>query len=207
VSGYGQVELRIGAQVLVDLKRQLEAGEAVRVSALTQERDGEAPAKLASLLGDPLVGAAEDVFRLHDVHPHVPVGRERLPRSPGPNLARSHAAADNRPVGAREKRLAANEALFREVNERVAEVAEQFITGESRVNFSCECGDRACGEQIAMTVGDYEALRSEATHFAVVPGHEVPDIERVVARHPNYFVVEKQDPDAEEVARETDPRT
>jgi hypothetical protein len=110
-------------------------------------------------------------------------------------------------MGAREKRLAANEALFREVNERVAEVAEQFLAGESRVDFSCECGDRACGEQIAMTVGDYEALRSEATHFAVVPGHEVPDIERVVARHPNYFVVEKQDPDAEEVARETDPRT
>jgi hypothetical protein len=41
----------------------------------------------------------------------------------------------------------------------------------------------------------------------VAPGHEIPDIERVVARQPTYFVVEKQDPDAEEVARETDPRT
>jgi hypothetical protein len=110
-------------------------------------------------------------------------------------------------VGAREERLSVNEALFREVNERVAEVAEQFIAGESPVDFSCECGNRGCAEQIAMTMGDYEALRSEATHFAVVPGHEVPNIERVVERHPNYFVVEKQDPDAEEVARETGPRT
>jgi hypothetical protein len=41
----------------------------------------------------------------------------------------------------------------------------------------------------------------------VAPGHEIPDIERVVARHPSYFVVEKQDPDAAEVARESDPRT
>jgi hypothetical protein len=110
-------------------------------------------------------------------------------------------------VGAREERLGANEALFREVNERVAEVAQQFIEGKSPINFSCECGDEACAEQIAMTVGEYEAVRSEATQFAVVPGHEVPDIERVVSRHPAYFVVEKQDSDAEKVARETDPRT
>jgi hypothetical protein len=109
-------------------------------------------------------------------------------------------------MGAREERLGANEALFREVNERVAQVAEQFTEG-GHVNFSCECGDRACAEQIPMTVGDYEAVRAEATHFAVAPGHEVPDIERVVSRRPTYFVVEKQDPDAEEVARDTDPRT
>ena len=113
-------------------------------------------------------------------------------------------------MGAREERLGANEALFREVNERVAEVAERFIageTGDGRFNFSCECGDRGCTEQIALTVGEYEAVRAEATRFAVVPGHEVPDIERVVERNPRYLVVEKQDPDAEEVARETDPRT
>jgi hypothetical protein len=109
-------------------------------------------------------------------------------------------------VGAREERLGANEALFREVNERVAEVAEQFIAGETRVNFNCECGDRACAEQIEMTVGEYEALRKVGTRFAVVPCHEVPDIERVVERHQAYLVVEKQDPDAKEVARATDPR-
>ena len=113
-------------------------------------------------------------------------------------------------MGAREERLGANEALFREVNERVAEVAERFIAGDtpdSRFDFNCECGDRDCAEQIALTVAEYEAVRAEATRFAVVPGHEVPDIERVVERHSNYLVVEKEDPDAEDVARETDPRT
>jgi maleate cis-trans isomerase len=112
-------------------------------------------------------------------------------------------------VGTREERLGANEALFREVNERVAEVAEKFIADESsdRVDFSCECGSAACTQQIAMTMVEYETVRAEPTRFAVIPGHEMPEIERVVARHPNYLVVEKQDPDAEEVARETDPRT
>ena len=109
-------------------------------------------------------------------------------------------------MGAREERLGANEALFREVNERVAEVAEQFIAGETRVDFNCECGDGACAEQIAMTVLEYEAVRAEATRFVVVPGHEVSDIEQVVERHQAYLVVEKDDPDAEQVARETDPR-
>ena len=110
-------------------------------------------------------------------------------------------------MGAREERLGANEALFREVNERVAEVAEEFIAGEGPVEFSCECGDGTCAEKITMTVDEYEAVRAKPTQFAVVPGHEVPDIERIVERHPNYLVIEKQDPDAEEVARETDPRT
>jgi hypothetical protein len=113
-------------------------------------------------------------------------------------------------VSARDERLAGNEALFREVNERVAEVAERFVaddTGGSRYDFNCECGDRACAEQIALTMAEYEAVRAEATRFAVVPGHEVPDIERVVERYPTYLVVEKQDADAEKAARETDPRT
>ena len=112
-------------------------------------------------------------------------------------------------MGAREERLGANEALFREVNERVAEVADQFLAGETpaTVDFSCECADGECVETIAMTVGEYEAVRAKATQFAVVPGHEVPDIERVVARHPTYLVIEKQDPDAKDIARETDPRT
>ena len=114
-------------------------------------------------------------------------------------------------VGAREERLAQNEALFREVNERVAEVATQFIevdgTQGEEVEFTCECGRRDCTERIAMTVAEYQAIRAESTRFAVVPGHELPEVESVVERHPAYVVVEKRDEDAQEVARETDPRT
>jgi hypothetical protein len=113
-------------------------------------------------------------------------------------------------VGAREERLAKNEALFREVNERVAEVAANFIEVEKRggqVEFTCECGRADCAEPIAMTVVEYEAVRALPTRFAVAPAHEQPEVETVVERHPSYFVVEKQDEDAQEVARETDPRS
>jgi hypothetical protein len=112
-------------------------------------------------------------------------------------------------VSERDERLAGNEALFREVNERVAEVATHFVEVETRtesVDFTCECGRADCAEPITMTIVEYEAIRAESTHFAVVPEHEQPEIEVVIERHPTYFVVEKNEPDAQEVARETDPR-
>jgi hypothetical protein len=113
-------------------------------------------------------------------------------------------------MGPREERLAQNEALFREVNERIAEVATHFIevetTGEV-VEFTCECGHLECAERLAMTVAEYETIRAESTRFAVLPGHELPEVESVVERHPTYLVVEKREKDAQEVARETDPRT
>jgi hypothetical protein len=112
-------------------------------------------------------------------------------------------------VGARDERLAGNEALFREVNERVAEVATNFVEVETHtepVDFTCECGRAACAEPIPMTMVEYEAIRAKSTHFAVVPEHEQPEIEIVIERHPTYVVVEKREEEAQEIARETDPR-
>jgi hypothetical protein len=112
-------------------------------------------------------------------------------------------------VSTRDERLAGNEALFREVNERVAEVATHFVDVETHsepVDFTCECGRADCAEPITMTMVEYEAIRAKSTHFAVVPEHEQPEIEIVIERHPTYFVVEKREEDAQEVARETDPR-
>ena len=57
-----------------------------------------------------------------------------------------------------------------------------------------------------MTAAEYEAIRAESTRFAVVPGHEDPEIESVIERYPGYLIVEKRDAEAQEVARETDPR-
>jgi hypothetical protein len=125
-------------------------------------------------------------------------------------LARSESSLNNVPVSARDERLAGNEALFREVNERVAEVASHFVEVEThteQVDFTCECGRADCAEPIRMTLVEYEAIRAESTHFGVVPEHEQPEIESVIRRFPTYFVVEKREQDAEEVARETDPRT
>jgi hypothetical protein len=113
-------------------------------------------------------------------------------------------------VGAREERLAGNEAVFREVNERVAEVATHFIEVETRadpVDFTCECGRADCAQPIPLTLAEYQSVRAWPTRFVVAPEHEQPEIETIVERYPAYVIVEKVDDEAEEVARETDPRS
>jgi hypothetical protein len=110
----------------------------------------------------------------------------------------------------RAHRLGQNEALFREVNERIVEVAGHFFEpGEEgfEISFVCECGYPSCAEQIGMTLDEYEHVRSQPVWFFVVPGHELAELERVVEQRRHYLVVEKTDPEAELAARETDPRS
>jgi len=104
----------------------------------------------------------------------------------------------------RERRVIKNEALFRQVNERIEEVSELVPEGD-RLEFLCECGEQSCLERIELTRGEYEAVRSVPTHFAIRPGHAHDDFERVVDRGERYDVIEKQAESAP-VARRTDPR-
>jgi hypothetical protein len=103
-------------------------------------------------------------------------------------------------VATREERLAENEAIFREVNERVAEVSERF--GLERVSAVCECARAGCTERFELGQSDYEEVRSSSALFAVVPGHETPDVETVVARRDGYLIVEKLGVGAEIADRE-----
>ena len=98
-----------------------------------------------------------------------------------------------------------NEAVFREVNERIEDLAETFDLKTQTLDLICECGDAGCVERISMTRAEYEELRSDPHQFAVHPGHEYPDIESVVARLKNYDVVRKDSGVAEQIAEETDP--
>jgi hypothetical protein len=52
-----------------------------------------------------------------------------------------------------------------------------------------------------------EQLRSDSTHFAVFPGHELPDVEDVIARNGTYDVVRKHEGGPAEIAQRTDPRS
>jgi hypothetical protein len=110
------------------------------------------------------------------------------------------------PVGVREERVARNEALFREVNERIKRVNEHLET-QDEADFICECGDADCTHPVSLTLAEYEDVRSRGTHFAVVPGHVVTDIERIVARYPRFAVVEKTEPQAAGIAAREDPRS
>ena len=101
-----------------------------------------------------------------------------------------------------EERVARNEALFREFNERV----ERLAGDSPRIDFLCECGDLDCLERLSLTRTTYEQVRSDPRRFVVAPGHEDTDIARVVARREGYVVVEKT-ADAARVAIEHDPRS
>jgi hypothetical protein len=105
------------------------------------------------------------------------------------------------PGDARER----NEALFREVNERIEDVSTALVPDDERMEFLCECDDTDCVEKVSATPAEYEAIRAVATHFVVLPGHEDPGVEHVVQQTERFLVVEKEGQAAHE-AEESDPR-
>jgi hypothetical protein len=107
-------------------------------------------------------------------------------------------------MDAREERIARNEVLFREVNERIRELADP--PREARIEIFCECGLDDCTERIEVRVRDYELVRAEPTRFVLRKGHEISDVEDVVISPDGYLVVEKRGRLAV-MARETDPRS
>jgi hypothetical protein len=82
------------------------------------------------------------------------------------------------------------QSLFRDLNERIGELSESFDLQEQMTIF-CECGSDDCREQIAVTEAEYEQLRRVPTHFAVLAGHDIPAVERVITKNERYIVVEK----------------
>jgi len=110
-------------------------------------------------------------------------------------------------MDAREERLAKNETVFRSVNERIEQAAAgPGPADEHLFEFFCECSNIDCNLMLPLTVAQYEAVRKTSTLFIVAPGHELPEIETVVARRRAYQVVAKRGEAAEFVA-EHDPRS
>jgi hypothetical protein len=108
----------------------------------------------------------------------------------------------------REERLARNQALFREVNERVIEIRQAHELSDLETNWVCECADQGCLERIALAPSEYESIRREPTRFLVAPGeeHVVPEIDRVVDKTDRYWVVEKAG-EAATLTKQLDPRS
>jgi hypothetical protein len=108
----------------------------------------------------------------------------------------------------RQRRQAANEALMREVNERVATLdrhaGSYWADDDQLFEFVCECGTSSCEEQVRMTLAEYEQVRTQDDRFAVVPGHETTEIERTVVATERFRIVDKVDAAEKYVA--DDPR-
>jgi len=99
-------------------------------------------------------------------------------------------------------KAARNQALWREVNERIRAVAE--TSGD--MEFLCECADLDCTEAVKLSIGEYERIRSLGVRFPIAVGHDFPEVENVVEENDGYVVVQKIGIAAEEAER-LDPRS
>jgi hypothetical protein len=107
----------------------------------------------------------------------------------------------------RAKRLGKNEAIFREVNERIESVNLAFASVTETMTVVCECCDLGCTGQFTMSIADYEALRRDSTLFAVKPGHEATEVEDVVTKNDEFWVVQKRPGSPEQIAQALDERS
>jgi hypothetical protein len=102
-----------------------------------------------------------------------------------------------------ERRYAENEVAFREANHKIQDELDQisaqaqaeghpFAEHESlQLHFYCECADEKCRERVVLSLRDYREAHANVSRFVLLPGHEVPEVERVVRREPTYMIVEK----------------
>ena len=84
----------------------------------------------------------------------------------------------------------ARSGTFREVNERIAEIAGRW-EWEDKQGFLCECVRSECTLSVLLTRAQYESVRAGPARFFTSPGHERAEQERVVERNEWYVVVEK----------------
>jgi hypothetical protein len=76
--------------------------------------------------------------------------------------------------------------FFRAVNERIRELAWPVL---SDYDLICECNDSSCMRLLRMQAEEYEALRADQLHFAVIPGHERYGRDKVIVRTERFVIV------------------
>ena len=106
------------------------------------------------------------------------------------------------------ERNAETQNLYREVNERVAEVYSQFGGGATAdrvselIELFCECGQAA---KFRRLVAHHERVRSDPTTFILLPGHGIATVEDVIEAGDG-FLIARNIGRAAEIARKADPR-
>ena len=103
------------------------------------------------------------------------------------------------------ERVARNDAIFRQANESIESHAARLDVPV--VPFICECADADCTMLIPLHLDEYEAIRSNSTHFLNAHGHDAAGgpYAQVVEQHDGYVVVEKVG-EAAEIVKELDTR-
>ncbi|MDB5162741.1 MAG: hypothetical protein JWO54_428 [Candidatus Saccharibacteria bacterium] len=110
------------------------------------------------------------------------------------------------------RRMAQNEVAFKEANKRVTDgfdeleaiakedgVTQLFVDPDMTLMFLCECSDENCTKRIEVTLGEYNRIHQSSKCFVMADRHDVPEIESVVIKEPNYIVVQKYEEPPQDV--------
>ena len=107
-----------------------------------------------------------------------------------------------------EERVAKNEATSREINEKIEDAHEENSHGrDDPIRMVCECGQEECDRLLAITLDEYDQVRSDPRQFAVVRDHLIEDVDRVVQETDRFVLVAKREGTPAKVATEEDPRS
>jgi hypothetical protein len=98
--------------------------------------------------------------------------------------------------GDRESAPSPSQALFREVNDQIREIARRWDR-RNDLEVLCEC-ETGCLEHLRIPISEYEAVRRFPGRFVVRPTHVVA-AERIVESTDGYAVVEKGGPNGSKV--------
>jgi hypothetical protein len=98
---------------------------------------------------------------------------------------------------ARELRAAQNQMLFRSFNDRIVELGKKLDGSTPELDFACECADTSCIEKIRLSPHRFLAIESDVNRFMVLRGHELPEVEDIVAERDGFVIVSKRGAAAE----------
>jgi hypothetical protein len=106
-----------------------------------------------------------------------------------------------------QRRKAANEAVFRQVNEQIDDLQRRFaMVADGLLHIVCECDRVLCSDPLAVDVETYERVRRDSACFFVSPGHDDPSVETIAESGAGYVVVRKRPGEPQQIAEDTDPR-
>lgn len=105
------------------------------------------------------------------------------------------------------RRVGLNESIFRQVNEQIESLNQDFGSDVPTLTVICECAAGDCTDRIKIGVSEYEQVRAHPRRYIIASGHELPEFESVVEKAEGYDVVQKRSGEAARLAEETDPRS
>jgi len=88
-----------------------------------------------------------------------------------------------------------NEQLFRDINKQLQTTVKYLLenseTSTVLIEFYCECSDRLCMDRIELTAKEFESIERKQNVFVIKPGHNHPDLEKVVSKRRGLELVRK----------------